>query len=100
MFHRHPVGVRAHGEIGRVDDATLRRAKELLDLAFDLWLLVSNQRNDVAQDVQRRDAWIARAGYRLHRHRNRARNTKTLMDGSEREGRDDRSAVAVGDDPA
>ena len=75
------------------------RAEELLNLDFDLRLFVADERNDVAENVERRQ----RPGYPAPETAcividDELRYAKTLMDRRERKRRDDRRAVAVRDD--
>ena len=90
--------MRAHRHRRRHDLVGCGGAEELPELALELVLLVVDERNDIAENVERGDPGIARARDGLHRRDENFSDSKTLMNGRQRQRGDDRCAVAVGND--
>ena len=67
IHHRHAIAVRAHLRRQRLDVIADEVAQDLLRLLLHLLFFAADERDDVADDVHRRHARIARAGDGLHR---------------------------------
>ena len=100
MLDRHPVGVRAHTKRRGNERSRLNAAEHLRNLALDLRLLLTDVRNHVAEDVERRHPGIPRARNGLHRHREYLPDAERFVQRRERNRRDCGRAVGVGDDAA
>ncbi len=68
VLDRDAIAMGADGELGGNDFAALEFAEEFAGLFLHLLFFVLDEGHDVAQDVQRGDAGIARAADRLHGH--------------------------------
>ncbi len=61
LLNRDAIRVGADCEWGRTELMVIQGTQDLLGLTFDLLFLSGNKGNDIAQDVQRGNAWIAGA---------------------------------------
>ena len=96
---RHARRRRADDHRERRHRVALERAEHLLRLALHLLFLARDRRDDVAEDVERRDARISGSGHRLQRRHHDARKAEAAQRGQhDREGHG--RAVGVGDDRA
>ncbi len=101
-MHRHARRVRAD-DAAAVDCGVRagrgQRAEDLLRLALELLFFAADERDDVAEDVERRHARVARAGHGLQRRHHHAGQAERAQR-RQRHRQEHRRAVRVGDDPA
>src|ERR1035437_6268176 len=100
ILHRHAIRVRAHDERRRLDGRSYEASEHLLHLALDLRLFIADIGDDVAEDVERGNAGIARAGDRLHRGDEHRLQSEPLVQRRHRHRGDGGGAIRVRDDRA
>ena len=100
VFDSHAVAVGGKLELGLVNVVLRKSAEQLGDFFLQLFFFVLDEGDDVAKDVKRRDARVARAGNRLHGGDENAFDAEGMFDGRESEGKTDGAAVGVGNDVA
>jgi hypothetical protein len=81
-------------------DALFHAPEHLRDLALDLRFFLADERDHVAQDIERWDTRITGAGHRLHRDREHLPDAERFVKWCEGHGRYRGGAVGVGDDAA
>ena len=100
VLHRNAVGMRADRDWRWLDAHANAATEHLLNLALDLRLFVLDVRHDVAEDVQRRHAGIARTRYRLHRRDEQPSDAEGCMQRRQWHDCHDRRAVGIRHDAA
>ena len=85
--------MRADAEVGRRNLSALELAEELAGLFFHLLFFILDEGHDVAEDVQRSDARVARAADGLHGGDEDRLDAKSLVERSEREGQAHYAAI-------
>src|SRR2546423_608965 len=98
--HGHAKAHCGYRKIRLLDTALGKNTKYLLRLGLDLWLLTGDIRDDVVEDIHRRNAGITRTRDRLHRRQNARLDAKFAMQSSERRCKADHGAVRIRDDKA
>src|SRR5687768_11238661 len=98
MLDGNAVGVRADLHPRRSDSSVRVTSQQLQDLALELWLFVSDVRDDVAEYVERCDSGVAGSGYSLHRRHEESLDTEPLVKWSQRHRSDGSCAIGVRDD--
>ena len=100
VHHVHPVALGAHGERGGLRAAAVQPTEDLPRLALDLLFLVRDERHHVVRDVERRHAWIARAGQGLQRRHEHRLDAEARRERRQRQRDHHGRAVGIGDDEA
>ncbi len=100
VVNRDAIAVRAERGIEHVDVIPLECAEQLAYFFLQLLFFVLDERDDVAEDVERGDAGIACAGDGLHGADEELLDAELLVQRLEGEHEADGAAVGVGDDVA
>src|ERR1035441_1464940 len=100
IFNGYAIALRAHGKRCGTDAAAFERSEQLLRLLFHLLFFVLDVGDDVAQDVERRNAWVSSSANGLHRYCHDGFELETTMEGSERNYQSNGRAVGIGDGEA
>ena len=100
VFHCHAIAVRTYPGIQSFHPGAIELAQQFERLGFELLFFAADVRNYIAQDVQRRNAWITGAADRLHGADKYALQAKALRQWFERQHQPDGAAVGVGHDVA
>ena len=100
VFHRDAVALRAHGECAGDHFGAVELAQKFLRFLLHLFLFVFDERDDVAEDVERGYTGISRTADGLHRDGHHGFEAKPLMDRRESEDQSDGGAVGIGNDVA
>ena len=96
--YRHAVGLGADDDVCFDPLAVDHAAQQQPCLLFDLFLLAANVGHNVAQDVQRSDAGVARPGDGLHGRGEYFAQAKCLVQGFERHDHARDGTVWAGDE--
>src|SRR5580700_654018 len=98
VFHRDAIAMRCHAEAGILHVIAVQLAEEFLRLLLHLFFFFRNVWDHIAQNVERRNAGIARPADRLHGRHEERFHAKRLVQRRESDDQADRRTIRIGHD--
>src|SRR5262249_44121852 len=100
LFDRHAVTVRADAEAGPDKARAVPLTQQLLRLCFHFFFLAADEGNDVAENIEGRNAGIAGAGSGLHGDDEEFLQAESVGGRLENEDESGSGAIGISDDEA
>ena len=97
VFHGNAVALRAHGKRAGYNFRAVELTQKFFGFLLHLFFFVFDERDHIAEDVERGDAGISRAADGLHGHGHNRFEAEALVNGGEGQNQSDGRAIGIGD---